>query len=192
MSEKKNLYKIGDPKDFLKRRAILSGVTSADATSLLTNQKLKPAEKVSSKLKKATNVIRKISKKTPIGRVLDNAVKIGAGIGAGYEYAKSKFKDKEEKVDKKALGGISKSKLKKAVGMGAALLASNYLGKRAGEADATLNAAKRITGKGDFKKPSAFGFSVNPENRIKSTLNLSSGGDVEIVKGGDYIKDLID
>ena len=113
MSEKKNLYKIGDPKDFLKRRAILSGVTSADATSALTNQKIKPAqllrptEKVSSKLKKATNVIRKISKKTPIGRALDTAVKVGAGIGAGYEYAKSKFKDKKEKVDKKATGGMA-------------------------------------------------------------------------------------
>jgi len=107
MSEKKDLYKLGDPKDFLKRRAILSGVTSADATSALTNQKLKPAEKVSSKLKKAKNVIRKISKKTPIGRALDTAVKVGAGIGAGYEYDKSKFKDKEEKVDKKATGGMA-------------------------------------------------------------------------------------
>ena len=84
-----------------------------------------------------------------------------------------------------------RDKIKKAIGMGAALLASNYVGKRAGEADATLNAAKRITGIGEFEKPSAFGFSISPESRVKSTLNLSLGGDVEIVKGQDYIKELL-
>jgi len=98
----------------------------------------------------------------------------------------------EESLPKFSTGKDVKSKLKKAVGMGAALLASNYVGKRAGEADATLNAAKRISGIGEFEEPSAFGFSIKPESRIKSTLNLSSGGDVVVGKGGDYIKDLID
>jgi len=164
------------------------GIKNEDQYFKIKNQKLKPASTVSSKL---SDVMKKVAKKTVVGKVLDTAVKVGAGVGAGYEYAKSKFKDKEEKVDKKKLGGMNKSKLKKAVGMGAALLASNYVGKRAGEADATLNAAKRITGIGEFEKPSAFGFSISPESRVKSTLNLSSGGDVEIVKGGDYIKDLL-
>ena len=69
-----------------------------------------------------------------------------------------------------------KKKLKKAIGMGAALLASNYVGKRAGEADAALNAAKQVSGLGKVEKPSAFGFSINPENRIKSKLSLDTGG----------------
>ena len=109
MSEKKDLYKLGDPKDFLKRRATLSGLTSAEATSALANQKIKPASTVSSKL---SNVIKKVAKKTVVGKVLDNAVKIGAGIGAGYEYAKSKFTNQDKKlkkektnVDKKSMGG---------------------------------------------------------------------------------------
>ena len=110
MSEKKNknLYKLGDPKDFLKRKAILSGVTSADATSALRNQKIKQPQLLKpASLKLPKNAILKIAKKTPIGRALDTAVKVGAGIGAGYEYAKSKFKDKKEKVDKKATGGMA-------------------------------------------------------------------------------------
>jgi hypothetical protein len=79
-----------------------------------------------------------------------------------------------------------RNKIKKAIGMGAALLASNYVGKRAGEADAALNAAKKISGVGEFEKPSAFGFSISPENRVKSMLNLSCGGMGKAIKGGKY------
>ena len=109
MSEKtkgKGLYDYSLPttKSYLERRAVLSGLTSADASSALANQKLKPASTVSSKL---SNVMKKVAKKTVVGKVLDTAVKVGAGVGAGYEYAKSKFKDKEEKVDKKATGGMA-------------------------------------------------------------------------------------
>lgn len=86
---------------YLKRRMMLSGLTDADATSALKNQKIKPASKISDVLKKA-------GKKTVIGKVIDTAVKVGAGAGAGYEYAKSKFKDNEvEEVDKKATGGMA-------------------------------------------------------------------------------------
>jgi len=80
-----------------------------------------------------------------------------------------------------------RDKIKKAIPMGAALLASNYVGKRAGEADATLNAAKRITGIGEFEKPPAFGFSISPESRVKSMLNLSCGGMGKAVRGGKFI-----
>ena len=93
-------YRLPTTKSYLERRAVLSGLTSADASSALANQKLKPASKIS-------DIVKKVAKKTVVGKVLDTAVKVGAGVGAGYEYAKSKFKDKEEKVDKKATGGMA-------------------------------------------------------------------------------------
>ena len=98
MGEKTKGKGLADTKAYLERRAVLSGLTSADAKSALANQKLKPASNIS-------NILKKAAKKTVIGKVLDTAVKVGAGVGAGYEYAKSKFKDKEEKVDKKSMGG---------------------------------------------------------------------------------------
>ena len=108
-------------KDFIKRRKELAGL-SALTTSVNKNSplnKLGPSGKFSSVLKdmpkpKPTTVSKvasSIFKKSPIGRIVDTAVKVGAGAGAGYEYAKSKFKDKdknkEEKVDKKATGGMA-------------------------------------------------------------------------------------
>ena len=77
--------------------------------------KLGPSGKFSSALKdmpkdkpsKISDVAKKIFKKSPVGRVIDAGTKIGLGAAAGYEYAKSKFKDKEEKVDKKATGGMA-------------------------------------------------------------------------------------
>jgi hypothetical protein len=78
------------------------GIKNEDQYFKIKNQKLKPASTVSSKL---SNVIKKVAKKTVVGKVLDNAVKIGAGIGAGYEYAKSKFK-KDDEVEKKSSGGM--------------------------------------------------------------------------------------
>lgn len=78
--------KLASTSNFLKRREILAGASAP------------------------TSVLKKAAKKTVIGKVLDTAVKVGAGVGAGYEYAKSKFKDKEdknEKVDKKSMGGMA-------------------------------------------------------------------------------------
>ena len=77
---------------FLQRRLALSG-------SALTAGTVKPS--------KISDVAKKIFKKSPVGRVIDAGTKIGLGAAAGYEYAKSKFKDKEEKVDKKATGGMA-------------------------------------------------------------------------------------
>jgi hypothetical protein len=128
---------------------------------------------------KISDVAKNIFKKSPVGRVIDAGTKIGLGAAAGYEYAKSKFKDKEEKVDKKKLGGMNKSKLKKAAMMGTALLASNYLGKRAGE-----NAVIDSINSGQAFKPEG-------AKRTPFGVSLNEGGEVEIVKGQDYIKDLL-
>jgi hypothetical protein len=88
-------------------------VTSVNKNSPLN--KLGPSGKFSSALKdmpkdkpsRISDVAKKIFKRSPVGRVIDAGTKIGLGAAAGYEYAKSKFKDKEEKVDKKATGGMA-------------------------------------------------------------------------------------
>jgi hypothetical protein len=181
MADKKN--------EFIKRRKELAGLSTL-TTSVNKNSplnKLGPSGKFSSALKdmpkdkpsKISDVAKKIFKKSPVGRVIDAGTKIGLGAAAGYEYAKSKFKDKEEKVDKKKLGGMNKSKLKKAAMMGTALLASNYLGKRAGE-----NAVIDSINSGQAFKPEG-------AKRTPFGVSLNEGGEVEIVKGQDYIKDLL-
>ena len=78
-----------DTSEFIKRRLMLSSPKSA--SSLLT----------------------KVVKKSPIGKAVDTVIKVGAGVGAGYEYAKSKFKKDEvekevekEEVEKKSSGGM--------------------------------------------------------------------------------------
>ena len=104
-------------KEFVKRRKELTGL-SALTTTVNKNSplnKLGPSGKFSSVLKDMpkdkpsiiSDVAKKIFKKSPVGRVIDAGTKIGLGAAAGYEYAKSKFKDKEEKVDKKATGGMA-------------------------------------------------------------------------------------
>ena len=116
MADKKN--------EFIKRRKELAGL-SALTTSVNKNSplnKLGPSGKFSSALKDmpkdkpktVSKVVSSIFKKSPVGRIVDTAVKVGAGVGAGYEYAKSKFTDqdknlKKEKtnVDKKATGGMA-------------------------------------------------------------------------------------
>ena len=109
MADKKN--------EFIKRRKELAGL-SALTTSVNKNSplnKLGPSGKFSSALKDmpkdkpktVSKVVSSIFKKSPVGRIADTVIKVGAGVGAGYEYAKSKFKDKEEKVDKKATGGMA-------------------------------------------------------------------------------------
>ena len=99
-------------KDFIKRRKELAGL-SALTTSVNKNSPVRFSSALKDmpkpKPSKISNVAKNIFKKSPVGRVVDTAVKIGAGAGAGYEYAKSKFKNKnkEEKVDKKATGGMA-------------------------------------------------------------------------------------
>jgi len=93
-----------DIKDYMERRTKLAGLTSVNFSSALKDMpKPKPS--------KISDVAKKIIKKSPVGKVIDTGTKIGLGVAAGYEYAKSKFKDKdknkEEKVDKKATGGMA-------------------------------------------------------------------------------------
>ena len=121
-----------DTKNYIKRRMELAGFTSgADKSKLkglsdsfkktlgkfplVTSVNKNSPVNFSSALKdmpkdkpsKISDVAKKIFKKSPVGRVIDAGTKIGLGAAAGYEYAKSKFKDKEEKVDKKATGGMA-------------------------------------------------------------------------------------
>ena len=104
-------------KEFVKRRKELTGL-SALTTSVNKNSplnKLGPSGKFSSALKdmprpapsKISDVAKKIIKKSPVGRVIDAGTKIGLGAVAGYEYAKSKLKNEDKKVDKKATGGMA-------------------------------------------------------------------------------------
>jgi hypothetical protein len=104
-------------KEFVKRRKELVGLNALTTTVNKNSplNKLGPSGKFSSALKdmpkdkpsRISDVAKKIFKKSPVGRVIDAGTKIGLGAAAGYEYAKSKFKDKEEKVDKKATGGMA-------------------------------------------------------------------------------------
>jgi hypothetical protein len=121
-----------DTKNYIKRRMELAGFTSgADKSKLkgLSDSFKKTIGKIplvtsvnknspvnfrsalkdmpKDKPSKISDVAKKIFKKSPVGRVIDAGTKIGLGAAAGYEYAKSKFKDKEEKVDKKATGGMA-------------------------------------------------------------------------------------
>ena len=97
-------------KEFVKRRKELTGLSALTTTvnknspvNFSSALKDMPKDKPS----KISDVAKKIFKKSPVGRVIDAGTKIGLGAAAGYEYAKSKFKDKEEKVDKKATGGMA-------------------------------------------------------------------------------------
>ena len=88
---------MGDSDSFLARKMKLTG-------SALTAGMVKPST--------VGKVASNIFKKSIAGRVLDTAVKFGAGVGAGYEIAKSKLKNedkksKDVKVDKKATGGMA-------------------------------------------------------------------------------------
>ena len=54
---------------------------------------------------KVTGVVKNVAKsvfnRSPLGKIIDAGVKIGAGVGAGYSYAKEKFKP-----DNKMGGGM--------------------------------------------------------------------------------------
>jgi len=66
--------------------------------SRLLSTSLESKSKTSNILKTAT---KNVFKRSPIGRIIDAGVKIGAGVGAGYSYAKEKFKP-----DNKMGGGM--------------------------------------------------------------------------------------
>jgi hypothetical protein len=84
----------------------LSGKGLSTNTPLSNRPTIKTKD--SGVLKKVT---QSIFKRSPIGRIIDAGVKIGAGVGAGYSYAKEKFKP-----DNKMGGGMAK---KYSVGGGA-------------------------------------------------------------------------
>ena len=95
--------------DFLNRRLTLStGKNEGMKTDIFKNRRLTLSTPTSDTIKKAT---KSIFKRSPIGRIIDAGVKIGAGVGAGYSYAKEKFKP-----DNKMGGGMAK---KYSVGGGA-------------------------------------------------------------------------
>ena len=98
-----------DTSTFLKRRLTLSGVKSKDSKlSSETSDFLKRRLTLSGP--KSASVLTKVIKKSPIGKAVDTVIKVGAGVGAGYEYAKSKFKKddevEKEEVEKKSSGGM--------------------------------------------------------------------------------------
>ena len=111
-------------KDYIKRRKQLAGVSTL-TTSVNKNSPLKGMSDKDSFLARkmkltgsaltagivkpsdAGKAVSKIFKRSIAGRVLDTALKVGAGATAGYEYAKSKLKNEDKKVDKKATGGMA-------------------------------------------------------------------------------------
>lgn len=85
--------------DFLNRRLTLStGKNQGMDTDIFKNRRLTLSTSNSGTIKKAA---KSIFKRSPIGRIIDAGVKIGAGVGAGYSYAKEKFKP-----DNKMGGGM--------------------------------------------------------------------------------------
>ena len=100
-------------KDSFKKTLGKFPTTTVNKNSPLN--KLGPSGKFSSVLRdmpkpapsKISDVAKKIFKKSPVGRVIDAGTKIGLGAVAGYEYAKSKLKNEDKKVDKKATGGMA-------------------------------------------------------------------------------------
>ena len=115
----KNLYttvnKNSPSTEFMNRRLTLSSTTKAGpVVNEFTNRRMtlssnKPAKEDTftnrrKKLKSATkNIFKTAFKRSPIGRIADLTIKVGSGIGIGYETAKNKFK-----TDKKSTGGETK------------------------------------------------------------------------------------
>jgi len=181
-----------------------SGTKIKDTVKYLTSKQVTLSDKAP--FVKPVSFGKKLGKVYKASKVLRLATPIGAasivasGLGTyekgkdpqslakkAYEKGKSYKVAKEfktygadgVKTVKKKLGGMNKSKLKKAAMMGTALLASNYLGKRAGE-----NAVIDSINSGQAFKPEG-------AKRTAFGVSLNDGGEVEIVKGQDYIKDLL-
>ena len=76
--------------------------TNLSGKGLSTNTPLSNRPTINTK---NTGVVKKVVKsvfnRSPLGRIIDAGVKIGAGVGAGYSYAKEKFKP-----DNKMGGGM--------------------------------------------------------------------------------------
>jgi len=108
----KNLYttvnKNSPSTEFINRRLKLSS-TDEFTNRRMTLSSNKPAKEDTftnrrKKLKSATkNIFKTAFKRSPIGRIADLTIKVGSGIGIGYETAKNKFK-----TDKKSTGGETK------------------------------------------------------------------------------------
>jgi hypothetical protein len=119
---------------------------------------------------------------------LGEKIKNKAGKIVGYLIGKRMGGLQDEKLKPGAMykaskGVMAKKNLKKAALVGVGLLASNYLGKRAGEADASRIAL-------GIDKPettSAFGVNINPTRfkNVKGVLD-KEGGMYYKAKGGMY------
>jgi hypothetical protein len=112
---------------------------------------------------------KKSTVKEAVKKTLKNpVVKYGSAATAGYEA--KEIVDDMKKPEGKRKGG---SAIKKAALVGAGLLASNYLGKRAGEADASRIAL-------GIDKPettSAFGVNINPTRfKAKGGMHKANTG----------------
>ena len=98
-----------DTSDYVKRRLTLSGVKSKDSKLSSDTSTFLKRRLMLSGPKSASSLLTKVVKKSPIGKAIDTVIKVGAGVGAGYEYAKSKFKKDEvekDEVEKKSSGGM--------------------------------------------------------------------------------------
>ena len=91
----KNLYTTVDKNSPVN----LSGKGLPTNTNL-SNRPTINTNKVSGVVK---NVTKSVFRRSPIGRIADFTIKVGSGIGMGYEIAKNKFK-----TDKKSTGGETK------------------------------------------------------------------------------------
>jgi len=108
----KNLYttvnKNSPSTEFINRRLKLSS-TDEFTNRRMTLSSNKPAKEDTftnrrKKLKSATkNIFKTAFKRSPIGRIADLTIKVGSGIGIGYNMAKEKLK-----TDKKSTGGETK------------------------------------------------------------------------------------
>ena len=109
----KNLYttvnKNSPSTEFMNRRLKLSTPTddtigkaakSVFEKDTFKNRRLKLNTPTSDTIKKAA---KSVFRRSPIGRIADLTIKVGSGIGMGYEIAKNKFK-----TDKKSTGGETK------------------------------------------------------------------------------------
>ena len=80
--------------------------TNLSGKGLSTNTPLSNRPTINTKVTGVVkNVAKSVFNRSPIGRIIDAGVKIGAGVGAGYSYAKEKFKP-----DNKMVGGMAENR----------------------------------------------------------------------------------
>ena len=89
--------KLFSTDEFTNRRMTLSSNKPAKEDTFTNRRK---------KLKSATkNIFKTAFKRSPIGRIADLTIKVGSGIGIGYNMAKEKFKP-----DNKMVGGMAENR----------------------------------------------------------------------------------